>query len=134
MSRLDSPEDPTLTDLAFPDMTPMDFDDPIVDDSVAQPSTRKSNEPVGKASRPNGRGTGTISARSFKPLTVKLPAAPSAPTAPADPAASVITSKAAQMIAAEEKKNQDIGPWSKEAFDLMDWRPPNMQAKVSESV
>ncbi|THX59863.1 hypothetical protein D6D06_01686 [Aureobasidium pullulans] len=134
MSRLDSPEDPTLTDFAFPDMTPMDFDDPIVDDSVAQPPTRKSNEPVGKASRPNGRGTGTISARSFKPLTVKLPAAPSAPTAPADPAASVITSKAAQMIAAEEKKNQDIGPWSKEAFDLMDWRPPNMQAKVSKSV
>ena len=134
MSRLDSPEDPTLTDFAFPDMTPMDFDDPIVDDSVAQPPTRKSNEPVGKASRPNGRGTGTISARSFKPLTVKPPAAPSAATAPADPAASVITSKAAQMIAAEEKKNQDIGPWSKEAFDLMDWRPPNMQAKVSESV
>ncbi|THZ38969.1 hypothetical protein D6C90_06244 [Aureobasidium pullulans] len=134
MSRLDSPEDPTLTDFAFPDMTPMDFDDPIVDDSVAQPPTRKSNEPVGKASRPNGRGTGAISARSFKALTVKLPAAPSAPTAPADPAASVITSKAAQMIAAEEKKNQDIGPWSKEAFDLMDWRPPNMQAKVSKSV
>ncbi|THW32629.1 hypothetical protein D6C86_01156 [Aureobasidium pullulans] len=134
MSRLDSPEDPTLTDFAFPDMTPMDFDDPIVDESVAQPPTRKSNEPVGKAPRPNGRGTGTISARSFKPLTVKLPAAPSAPTAPADPAASVITSKAAQMIAAEEKKNQDIGPWSKEAFDLMDWRPPNMQAKVSKSV
>lgn len=134
MSRLDSPEDPTLTDFAFPDMTPMDFDDPIVDDSVAQPPTRKSNEPVGKAPRPNGRGTGTISARSFKPLTVKLPAAPSAPTAPADPAASVITSKAAHMIAAEEKKNQDIGPWSKEAFDLMDWRPPNMQAKVSKSV
>jgi hypothetical protein len=33
----------------------------------------------------------------------------------------------------EQKKNEDVGPWSKEAFDLMDWRPPNLQTKTGET-
>ncbi|KAK6008431.1 hypothetical protein QM012_000334 [Aureobasidium pullulans] len=123
MSRLDSPEDPSLADFQFADVTPLDFDDPIIDDSVAQPPTRPGRETVEKTTRPTARGASTISARSFKPLTVK--AGPvSAP---------VPTTKMAQTLAVEQKKNEDIGPWSKEAFDLMDWRPPNMQAKTSET-
>ncbi|KAG9700814.1 hypothetical protein KCU95_g1613, partial [Aureobasidium melanogenum] len=119
MSRLDSPEDPSLDDFQFADVTPLDFDDPIVDDSIARPPTRPSREPVEKTTRPTGRGTSTITARSFKPLTVK--------------AAPVLNTRMAQTLAIEQKKNEDIGPWSKEAFDLMDWRSPNMQAKTNET-
>lgn len=119
MSRLDSPEDPSLADFQFPDVTPLDFDDPIVDDSIAQPPTRPNRDSMEKATRPTGKGTGTTTARSFKPLTVK--------------AAPVITTRTAQILAVEQNKNEDIGPWSKEAFDLMDWRPPNMQAKTNET-
>ncbi|KAH0348082.1 hypothetical protein KCU83_g6428, partial [Aureobasidium melanogenum] len=119
MSRLDSPEDPSLDDFQFADITPLDFDDPIVDDSIAQPPTRPSRESVEKTARPTGRGTSTTTARSFKPLTVK--------TAP------VLNTRMAQTLAIEQKRNEDIGPWSKEAFDLMDWRPPNMQAKTNET-
>ncbi|KAH0414742.1 hypothetical protein KCU90_g15384, partial [Aureobasidium melanogenum] len=100
MSRLDSPEDPSLDDFQFADITPLDFDDPIVDDSIAQPSTRPSRESVEKTARP---------------------------TAP------VLNTRMAQTLAIEQKRNEDIGPWSKEAFDLMDWRPPNMQAKTNET-
>ncbi|KAG9566976.1 hypothetical protein KCU77_g14472, partial [Aureobasidium melanogenum] len=119
MSRLDSPEDPSLDDFQFADVTPLDFDDPIVDDSIAQPPVRPSRTPVEKTVRPTGRGTSTTTARSFKPLTVK--------------AAPVLNTRMAQTLAIEQKKNQDIGPWSKEAFDLMDWRPPSMQAKTNET-
>ncbi|CAD0086685.1 unnamed protein product [Aureobasidium vineae] len=117
VSPLDSPEDPSLNDFQFADITPLDFDDPIIDDSVAQPPIRPNKEPVGKTQRSAGRGAGMTTARSFKPLTVK--------------AAPVLATKAAKPLVVEQKKNEDIGPWSKEAFDLMDWRPPNMQTKIS---
>ncbi|KAH0371499.1 hypothetical protein KCU65_g1658, partial [Aureobasidium melanogenum] len=119
MSRLDSPEDPSLVDFQFADITPLDFDDPIVDDSVAQPPTRPSREPVEKTARPTEKRTSTTTARSFKPLTVK-------PTP-------IVSTRTAQIVAVEQKKNEDIGPWSKEAFDLMDWRPPNMQADTNKT-
>jgi len=28
----------------------------------------------------------------------------------------------------ESSSEEDLGPWSKEAFDLMDWRPPDQDA------
>ncbi|KAI5208654.1 hypothetical protein E4T39_01417 [Aureobasidium subglaciale] len=118
MSRLDSPEDLSLADFQFSDITPVDFDDPIIDDSAAQPPTKTSKEPLGLVTKPQGRGSSTITARSFKPLTVKPVSVP----------APVLATKPAQVVAVEKKKDEDIGPWSKEAFDLMDWRPPNMQA------
>ncbi|KAH0166991.1 hypothetical protein KCU67_g4069, partial [Aureobasidium melanogenum] len=119
MSRLDSPEDPLLDDFQFADITPLDFDDPIVDDSIAQPPIRPSRDLAEKTARSTGRGTSTTTARSFKPLTVK--------------AAPVLNTRMAQTLVIEQKKNDDIGPWSKEAFDLMDWRPPNMQVKANET-
>lgn len=119
ISGLDSPEDPSLADFQFPDDTPLDFDDPIIDDSVAQPPTRPNRESTEKATRPTGKSAGATTARSFKPLTVK--------------AAPVIATKTAQILAVQQKKNEDIGPWSREAFDLMDWRPPNMQPKTNET-
>ncbi|KAG9690559.1 hypothetical protein KCU95_g10221, partial [Aureobasidium melanogenum] len=119
MSRLDSPEDPSLADFQFADITPLDFDDPIVDDSIAQPPTRPGKGPVEKLARPTARATSTTTARSFKPLTVK--------------AAPVISTKTAQIVATEQKKKEDIGPWSKEAFDLMDWRPPNMHTDTNKT-
>ncbi|KAI5249479.1 hypothetical protein E4T43_00898 [Aureobasidium subglaciale] len=124
MSRLDSPEDPSLVDFQFPDITPLDFDDPIIDDSVAHLPTKPSKEPTGPTTKPQGRGSSTITARSFKPLTVKPISAP----------APVFATKPAQVVAVEEKKDEDLGPWSKEAFDLMDWRPPNMQVKANKTV
>ncbi|KAI4726477.1 hypothetical protein E4T49_05774 [Aureobasidium sp. EXF-10728] len=119
MSRLDSPEDPSLDDFQFADITPLDFDDPIIDESVAQPPMRPNKEPVEKATRPTVRGTSMTTARSFKPLTVKP--------------ASIPATKTVQPSVVEQQANEDIGPWSKEAFDLMDWRPPNMQSKTGET-
>ncbi|KAI4737915.1 hypothetical protein E4T50_11620 [Aureobasidium sp. EXF-12298] len=124
MSRLDSPEDPSLVDFQFADVTPLGFDDPIFDDLVPQPPARPSKETVEKSSRPTVRATSSINARSFKPPVVKPPIAKPAP---------VLATRAAQAIVMEQKKNEDIGPWSKEAFDLMDWRPPNLQTKTGET-
>ena len=133
MSRLDSPDDPSLADFQFGDVTALDFDDPISDDAVAQPPVRPGKEPAEKSSRPS-RATSSINARSFKPLVVKPTVAkPVVVKPPIAKPAPVLATRAAQAIAAEQKKNEDIGPWSKEAFDLMDWRPPNMQMKTAES-
>jgi hypothetical protein len=125
MSRLDSPEDPALTDFQFPDA--LDLDDPIFDDPVIQPPVvqlpvKPSKEPAGQASRPTSRAISSITARSFKPLVVK----PSVVKPPIVKPASVPVTRPAPAIVVEKKKDEDIGPWSKEAFDLMDWRPPNM--------
>jgi hypothetical protein len=128
MSRLDSPEDPSLADFQFPDA--LDFDDPIFDDPVVQPPVRTSKEPVGQTSRPTSRATSSITARSFKPLVVK----PTVVRPPTVKPASVPVTRAAPAVVVEKKKDEDIGPWSKEAFDLMDWRPPNMQTKSGETV
>jgi hypothetical protein len=120
MSRLNSPEDPALADFQFPDA--LDFDDPIFDDPVVPPPVRLSKKPAGQASRPTSRATSSITARSFKPLVVKPPVVKPPIVKPAP----VQASRAAPAIVAEKRKDEDIGPWSKEAFDLMDWRPPNM--------
>lgn len=128
MSRLDSPEDPSLVDFQFADVTPLDFDDPIFDDPVPQAPVRPGKEPVEKPSRPASRATSSINARSFKPLVVKPPVVKPPVVRPVP----VLATRAAQAIVVEQKKNEDIGPWSKEAFDLMDWRPPNMQKKDVE--
>lgn len=129
MSRLDSPEDPSLIDFQFLDVTPLDFDDPIFDDPVPQPPVRPNKEPVEKPSRPISRATSSINARSFKPLVIKPPVVKPPVVRPAP----VLPTRAAQAIVAEQKKKEDLGPWSKEAFDLMDWRPPNMQKKDAET-
>ena len=131
MSRLDSPEDPSLADFQLEDVTAQDFDDPIFDDAIAQPSVRTSEE---QPLRPTNRTTSSINARSFKPLVVKPPAVkPAVVKPPIVKPAPVLATRAAQAIAAEQKKNEDVGPWSKEAFDLMDWRPPNLQTKTAET-
>jgi len=131
MSRLDSPEDPSLIDFQLGDVNAQDFDDPIFDDAIAQPSVRNSKE---QPSRPASRATSSINARSFKPLVVKPPAVkPAIARPPIAKPAPVLATRAAQAIAAEQKKNEDVGPWSKEAFDLMDWRPPNLQTKTTET-
>jgi hypothetical protein len=127
MSRLDSPEDPALADFQFPDA--LDFDDPIFDDPIVPPPVKPSKEPAGQASRPTSRATSSITARSFKTLVVKPPVVRPPIVNPAP----VQAARAAPAIVVEKKKDEDIGPWSKEAFDLMDWRPPSMQAKTSET-
>jgi hypothetical protein len=129
MSRLDSPEDPSLVDFQFADVTPLDFDDPIFDDPLPQASAQPSKVPIEKLSRPDVRATSSINARSFKPLVVKPPVV-KPPVAKPVP---VVPTRVAQATVVEQKKNEDVGPWSKEAFDLMDWRPPNLQTKTGET-
>jgi hypothetical protein len=90
---------------------------------------KPSKEPAGQASRPTSRATSSITARSFKTLVVKPPVVRPPIVNPAP----VQAARAAPAIVVEKKKDEDIGPWSKEAFDLMDWRPPSMQAKTSET-
>jgi hypothetical protein len=131
LSRLDSPEDPSLINSQFADVNPLEFDDPIFDDPVVQPASKA---PAEKPSKPTVRATSSINARSFKPLAVKPPTVK--PTVVRPPIAKPVpgpATRAAQPLVVEQKKDEDIGPWSKEAFDLMDWRPPNLQPKTVEN-
>lgn len=132
---LELPEDPALLDFPFSDVTQFDGQDFITEPPIAQPVLRR-----GPPLKPMSGGPSAITARSFKPLTVK--AGPSDALKAA--AAKAIEEKRARerarmaaerrneemaKVAEEARKNEDLGPWSKEAFDLMDWRPPNMQPK-----
>jgi hypothetical protein len=133
MSRQDSPEDPSLIDFQFADVNPLDFDDPIFDDPIVQPPVRPSKESAEKSSKPTVRATSSVNARSFKPLAVKPSIVkPTVDKPPTVKSAPVLATRAAQPLVVEQKKDEDIGPWSKEAFDLMDWRPPNM-TKTAET-
>lgn len=104
------------------------------EDIVADPPAVQSVQPASRNPQPKA----TTTAKSFKPLTIKNgPAAAQKAKASEDKskaeAAKKKTEEAkkqaeeAKRKAEEERRNADLGPWSKEAFDLMDWRPPNMQ-------
>jgi hypothetical protein len=112
-------------DNLFDDFNPLTHYDPISDAPI-----RKLPPASKRVFQTNAATERTTTARSFKPpqqpLVTKVKAAATK--------VNTLGNEAVQaMIAAEKKKNEDVGPWSKEAFDLMDWRPPNLQVEVGAS-
>ncbi|KAL1305910.1 hypothetical protein AAFC00_004053 [Neodothiora populina] len=107
---------------------------------VAPPPRSATNAPMGPPPRPASTNT-----RQSSGVTTVMLAKPfKAPSAASTEEAMISATEAAEAIAEDdfsesldveeeqigalqEESNSDLGPWSKEAFDLMDWRPPDRE-------
>ncbi|KAJ9622760.1 hypothetical protein H2203_006411 [Taxawa tesnikishii (nom. ined.)] len=107
---------------------------------ISETSSEQTNPPQRRSIPPTKSATedvaGLVTTKPFKRLkanqksTAKLDL-----LSGADPVTSTLLAKpfkapsmAAQKDSPPPPKDTDLGPWSKEAFDLMDWRPPDRDA------
>lgn len=107
-----SPKPPPVPQVVAPE--------PITAKSMPPPprSAKRTNQNSKQAPTYNTRAEGVTAvmlAKPFKPPAARPSAAP------------VSVSDQPEKEQQRGKQDTDLGPWSREAFDLMDWRPPDRE-------